>query len=439
MNTQRFSGAPRVWRSVVLGTAVSFFGVSFAHAATNVEVWYSLNSSNKQVFEKLVKQFNGSQADVTVKLKAFDDNNKIESALEAGVKSKNTPNLVQLADNSSPEDIASRKYILPLYNLVSKYPVKDVKWFMDDSNTFMRDAKGRLLAFPYMVDVPVMYYNVDAFKKAGISPAQPDRSWQGLQDQLVKLANKGSRTCPFTTDQTVSVNLENLAAVNNQFYTTSDNGLKGKTAPVFDFDILFVRHLSLMISWVRTELMVKPTQDVNAVKRFASGECAVLVSNSDHLGQFKNTRSLNFGMTGLPYYPQVTKTPGNAFVTGSALWAIDGHDKSQDKATSQFLQWLAQPANASQWYQNTGYLPLTDKAFAATDNAYYKNLGDWKGVVAAYQNKPAATSRGFKVSNYPEIKAMFQRKLDKALNGDEPAMVTLKSASTEASQMMRKK
>jgi multiple sugar transport system substrate-binding protein len=424
---------------VLLGTAASFFSVSLAHAATDIEVWYSLNSSNKQVFEKMVKQFNGEQADVNVKLKAFDDNKKIESALDGGVKSKSTPNLVQLADNSSPEDIASRKYILPLYNLVSKYPVKDAKWFVDDSTAFMRDAKGRLLAFPYLVDVPVMYYNVDKFKKAGINPAQPDRSWQGLQDQLVKLANNGSRTCPFTTDQTVSVNLENLAAVNNQFYTTADNGLKGKAAPVFAFDILFVRHLSLMISWVRTELMVKPAQDVNAVKRFANGECAVLVSGSENLGTFKNTRSLNFGVTGLPYYPQVTKTPGNAFVTGSAFWAIDGHDKTQDKATSQFLQWLAQPKNASLWYQNTGYLPLTDKAFTTTDNAYYKNLGGWKDVVAAYQNKPVATSRGFKVSNYPEIKAMFQKKLDKALNGEEPALVALKSASSEASQMMRQK
>ncbi len=177
----------------------------------------------------------------------------------------------------------------------------------------------------------------------------------------------------------------------------------------------------------------------NAVKRFANGECAVLVSNSSNLGMFKDTRSLNFGVTGLPYYPQVTKTPGNAFVTGSALWAIDGHDKTQDKATSQFLQWLAQPKNASLWYQDTGYLPLTDKAFTTTENSYYKSLGGWKEVVAAYQNKPVATSRGFKVNNYPEIKAMFHKKLDKALNGEEPAVVALKSASSEASQMMRQK
>ena len=439
MKTQRLISARTSWRTFALATAASFMAASFAHAATDIEVWYSLNPYNKQVFEKLAKEFNGSQGDVKVKLKAFDSTKEIESSLVAGAKSKTLPNLVQLDDNRSPVEIASHKQILPLYSLLAKYPIKDAKWFVSDDNTFMRDSKGRLLAFPYMIDVPVMFYNVDAFKKANVEPAVPNRSWQGLQDQLVKLANGGSRKCPLTTDQTVSVNLENLAAVNNQPYTTSDNGLKaGKTAPVFDFDILYVRHLSLMISWVRTELMVKPSQDVNAVKRFANRECAVLLSNSGNLGTFKDSRSLNFGMTGLPYYPQVTQKPGNAFVTGSALWATDGRPQAENKATSQFLGWLAQPKNAATWYQSTGYLPLTEQAFSSTNKSYYKDLGDWQQVVAAYQTKPVATGRGFKVSNYPQIKAMFQQKLDRALNGQDPAVVALKSASSEASVLMKK-
>src|SRR3546814_15226154 len=84
------------------------------------------------------------------------------------------------------------------------------------------------MAFPYMLEVPVMYYDIDAFKKACLVPAVPQRSWMGLQGQLVSMANKGSRHCPLTTDLPVSINLENLAAVNNQLFASSENGLKGK-------------------------------------------------------------------------------------------------------------------------------------------------------------------------------------------------------------------
>ncbi|NYT61347.1 extracellular solute-binding protein [Alcaligenaceae bacterium] len=410
-----------------------------AAAATDIQVWHTLNPYNSKVFENLVKDFNKSQKDVKVELKAFNTPEDIEAALAKTTK-QNKPNLVQLDDARAPDDIAKRPYIVPLHILAAKYPVKDLKWFLAEGNTFIRDAKGQLLAFPYMVDVPVMYYSIDAFKKAGLQPTVPQRSWKGLQDQLVTLANNGSRRCPMTSDQTVSINLENLAAVNNQPYTTEENGLKkGKGSPVFTFDSMYIRHLSMMISWVRTELMVKPEFDAVAAKRFANGECAVLMSTSSNLGWFKDSKKLDFGVSGLPYYPEVTQKPGNPFVGGSALWAISGLSKESDAASIQLLAWLAQPAQASHWFQSTGFLPLTKQAFDQTDGGYYKSLGDWRNLVAVYASNPPVMSRGFRINNYPKIKAMFRQKLDGAFNGQQPAVTALKSASAEAGQIMRER
>src|SRR3546814_10016254 len=87
------------------------------------------------------------------------------------------------SDLRAPDGVAGRSYIQPLHALLAKHPIKDAKWFLSEQNTFARDSKGRLVAFPYMVDVPVMYYNVDAFKKAALKPAVPRRAWSGLQDQ----------------------------------------------------------------------------------------------------------------------------------------------------------------------------------------------------------------------------------------------------------------
>lgn len=410
-----------------------------AAAATDIQVWHSLNPHNKKVFEDLVKDFNKDQKDVKVELKAFDKPEDIEAALAKVKKREDKPSLVQLDDSHAPDEIAERSYIQPLHAMVAKYSIKDAKWFLPQTNTFIRDTKGRLLAFPYMVDVPVMYYNIDAFKKADIKPAVPQRSWKGLQDQLVTLANNGSRNCPLTSDQTVSINLENLAAVNNQPYMTEDNGLKAKGNPVFTFDAMYIRHLSMMISWVRTELLVKPEFDEVAAKRFANGECAVLMSTSSKLGWFKDSKKLNFAISGLPYYPEVTQKPGNPFVGGSALWAISGLSKESDAASVQFLAWLSQPKQAADWFQNTGFLPLTKQAFDQTDKSYYKNLGDWQHLVAVYASNPAVTSRGFRINNYPRIKAMFQQKLDGAFNGKQPAVTALKSASAEAGKIMRER
>src|SRR5690606_30781648 len=147
----------------------------------------------------------------------------------------------------------------------------------------------------------------------------------------------------------------------------------------------------------------------------------------------------DFAVSGLPYYPQVTKSPGNPFVGGSAFWAVNGRPKEQDKATSQFLDWLAQPEQAAKWYQETGFLPLTRDAYNLTLEDYYKPLGQWQKLVSVYAKDPSTHNRGIRVRNYSKIRTMFNQRLTKALDGEEPATVMLKSASTEAGQIMKQR
>ncbi|AQS52298.1 glycerol-3-phosphate ABC transporter substrate-binding protein [Paenalcaligenes hominis] len=418
----------------VLFSALAGLVSTSAWSATDIQVWYSLNAHNKKVFEQLVKDFNKQQKDIAVKTRAFDSQNDLDAALSLTAE-KERPHVVQLPEVSGMDDVATRAYIQPLYQALNKTTAKNTKWFLPSENNFMHDAKGRLLALPFMAEIPVMYYNIDAFKKAGLTPTQPSRSWQDLQGQLVTLANNGSRRCPLTSDQPVSINLENLAAVNKQIYGPGVG--KGKAG--FNFDTMYIRHLSTMISWVRSEILVHPSQFVQSPTRFAEGECAVFMSNSGNIGQFADQRRLDFAVTGIPYYPQVTATPGSPFVTGSGLWLTKGHGAAADQASAEFLAWLAQPEPAATWFQKTGFLPLTQEAFANTGADYYKNLGDWRSLVAVYSQKPENTARGFKIKNYHQIRAMFNTTLESALEGKQPAMTALQSAAAEANKLINAK
>lgn len=411
--------------------------MSSAGFAADITVWHALNHHNETAFEKLVKKFNSQSKTTKVQLDSFNSPEVLEAKL-AAAKKGSVPNLVQLEARRSPAADDGHSNVKPLHSLLAKYPIKDAKWFVHAENGFARDDKGRLMAFPYMAEVPVMYYNISAFKKAGLKPEVPNRDWSQLQGQLVDLANRATRDCPATSDQPVSINLENLAAVNNQFFTSNKNG-SAKGAPSFSFDTVYVRHLSLMISWVRSEIMVKPEFDSSATTRFANNECSVLLSESGNLGAFRDVNALDFGISGLPYYPQVTKAPGNPFVDGAAFWVTEGQDTEHEKSVVEFLAWLAQPENAANWYQETGFLPLTEQAFAETGSGYYKNLGDWRNLVAVYNKKPAVTASSFKIKNYPKIRAMFHLTLQRALSGEQSAPTALKAASSQAARLMNEK
>jgi len=401
-----------------------------AFSATEIQVWHALNEHNGKVFADMTKRFNRSQSDVKVVLQDFYDAEALDQAL-AMVEGDQRPHLVQLPETTGLDDVATRTYVRPMYQLLANAPMQESTWFLPSENNFMHDTKGRLLALPLMAEVPVMFYNSAAFEKANIADGQPSRAWNELQSQLVDVANNATRRCPITSDQPVSINLENLAAVNKQFYAGDAGQQQG-----FNFNSLYVRHLSTMISWVRSEIMTPPEFNELATQRFAQGECGALLSNSGNLGTFLNQADLQFSVTGLPYYPQVTETPGNPFVTGSGLWSLAGHDSSEDEASAAFITWLAQPEQAATWHQETGFLPLTKEAFAATDSNYYAPIGEWQNLVAVYNQKPEATTRGFRVPNYHLIRAMFNQTLDTALTGQQTAITALETAAEQANQLM---
>ncbi len=413
-------------------SAVLLFS-STASAASDISVWTTLGQHNQKEFEALVNSFNRSQKDIKVTVRAFASDEELDMVLSQQA-ANDLPNLVQLSEMSGQDEIVDRSYILPLHTLLGKQGLGNVSWYLAN-NPFMRNNRGQLQAFPFMAEVPVVFYNLEAFDKAGLQGQAPSRSWSELQAQLVELANNGSRQCPMTSDQPVSVNLENLAAVNNQLYGLTP-GAKGQ--PNFKFDVMYIRHVSMMVSWVKSELMVKPEFLPQSPRRFADGECAVMFSDSGLLGEYAATRNLKFAIQSLPYYPEVTQVPGKPFVTGSGLWATKGHSKGSDQATTAFLSWLAQPEQAARWYQSTGYLPLSKEALSATPDAYYSKLGEWKNIVSAYASGSSATAKG-SFRNYRQVRAVFNQSLESALEGKQPAVTALNTAAAEANRLLQQK
>jgi multiple sugar transport system substrate-binding protein len=425
----------------ILGLSLAMAVAGTAHGAgVNIEVWHNLSGSNKAEFEKLAKKYNKEQDEVVVSLRGFDNAKALQAAAADAVAKKKAPHLLQLEDNHSPDVVSEHKAILPLHQLLAKYPVKDLNWFVPATSSFIRDSKGRLLAFPWMAEIPVMYYNLDHFKKAGLDVNKPPRTWSDLQGDLLKLRDDAGLDCPYATNNQVAVHLENLAPINNQLFTTNDNGLvTGKAAPTFNFDTLYMRHLALMVSWKRSFLFTASADDLQNDKQFADGKCGVLMSGSGSAGQFMNTRGLKFGVAPLPYYAQATKNPGRPFVSGSALWAMAGHPQGEEKATAQFIAWLSKPVNAAQWHQNTGYLPLTDAASRAAGVSFYDKVPGVNVLVESMRGAPNATSRGFRMKHYDRIEPVLNAELNLALEGTTPPMAALNNASNKARTIVQQR
>lgn len=423
--------------STFLGAA--FLAASVAQAApVEVEVWLTLSPHNQSEFEKLARQFNNEQNDTKVIVKGFANRAALRAASQKAIAENRKPNLVQIEDDRSPELTALHKDILPLHELLKQYPISDLNWFLPQTTGFMRNSKQQLLAFPFMAEIPLMFYNTDGYKKSGLDAGKPAATWIELQAHLIALRDKADYTCPYGTSQQVSIHLENLAPINDVMFITPNNGLDtGKQQPELNFDSVFMRHLSIMVSWKRSDLFTQHTNGDEADEMFAKNKCAVVTTGSGVLGQLLATRGLNFGVAPLPHYQQVAEKPGTPFIGGSALWTTSGHTKEQNKATMAFLAYLAKPVVAAGWHQRTGFLPLTDAAYRTADVAFYDKVPGARNVINSMKNANHKNSRGFRMKNYARVEAILSREFNDALTGKTPPVQALNIAISESKPLMQ--
>src|SRR3546814_6858783 len=121
MKTRQLAGLARALRasrrSWGFGAAMLAAGATQG-ATVEIEVWHTLTGPNKAEFEKLAKRFNKEQSDVEVELRDFSSAQTLQKDAAEALKKKKGPNLVQLADNRSPEVVRSEEHTSELQSLM---------------------------------------------------------------------------------------------------------------------------------------------------------------------------------------------------------------------------------------------------------------------------------------------------------------------------------
>ena len=106
---------------------------------------------------------------------------------------------------------------------------------------YYSSSDGKLISMPFNSSTPVLYYNKDAFKKAGLDPDNPPKTWKEVAEAGKKLREAGME-CGYTTGWPSWIQLETFAAWHNVPFTTKNNGFGGLDAELAVDSPAFVKH-----------------------------------------------------------------------------------------------------------------------------------------------------------------------------------------------------
>ena len=427
--------SPRRGRAVATVAATFAFiaAACLPHAAlavTDVRVWHSMTGVPAQTFASMVEAFNAEQKNYRVDLVFKGDDKATTAAGIAAMSLPDGPDLLQVSEVASGEVLAVRNGVRPIYEILPLAKSKDFEFFIPGAVSFMKDERNRIRAFPLEASVPVLLYNQTAYAKAGIATDAPPATWRDLQGQLIKLqdAGKGMK-CSYTTSDPAWIHIENLGAMHGEAIATKNNGLDGTGATLTFNDLLHVRHIALMMSWVKSELYVPSGHGEEGDARFASGECGVLTTASGSLGDIQKAAHFPIGVAPLPFYEEGARQPVNTLVGGSALWAVQGRTKDVYNGIAAFLAYLATPVVSVEWHQKTGSLPWTSAAYLVSERTgWYDKLPGLGGVMKAAATSVGPTARGIRLPNYDKVRDIMDEQLDAVWSGAKPPKLGLDDA-----------
>ena len=255
-------------------------GAGPAVAATEIDWWHSMSGASGERVNEIATKFNASQSNymvVPVFKGAYDES---MSAAIAAYRSGKAPHILQVLEIGAAAMMAERKAIKPVYEVMAQAGEKfDPKAYLPAVTGYYGDTQARMLSMPFNSSIPVFYYNKDAFRKAGLDPSKPPKTWDEVQEATLKVKDTGM-ACGFTTGWQSWVQLENMSAWHNQEFATKLNGFGGLDAKLVFNNQVLVRHVAKLSSWVKSGLFTYAGRANEPEAKFNSGDCAMLTSSS---------------------------------------------------------------------------------------------------------------------------------------------------------------
>jgi sn-glycerol 3-phosphate transport system substrate-binding protein len=415
-------------KSLVVAAAIAAAAAP-AHAQVEIQWWHAMGGALGEWVNGLAKEFNDSQKDYRVVTTFKGSYDESMTAAIAAFRAGNAPHVLQVFEVGTATMMASKGAIVPVGKIMTDAGYKfDPSVYVPAVAGYYTAPNGQMLSFPFNSSTTVFHYNKDAFKAAGLDPEKPPKTWPDVVRAAASLKASGHR-CPLTTSWISWTQLENFSAWHNVEFATKRNGFNGLDARLAFNSPLHLRHIENLANLSKQGLFVYKGRGNAADAVFVAGECAMTTGSSALYGNIKRNAKFASGISTLPYYPDVEGAPQNTVIGGASLWVMSGKKPDEYKGVAAFFNHLSKADIQAKSHQQTGYLPITMGAFEMTEKqGFYKQNPGTDVSVTQMIRKTTDKSRGIRLGNFVQIRAVIDEELEQVWAGKKSAKEALDTA-----------
>jgi sn-glycerol 3-phosphate transport system substrate-binding protein len=426
-----------MFRKTLMAAAALMAMAHSASAATEITWWHAMDGHLGDVVNELATRFNKSQSEF--KLVPVNKGNYQETmtAAIAAFRAHNQPDIVQIFDAGAATIINAKGAVIPVQDIMENNGVDfNIKDYIPGVRYFYADSDGKMIGMPFNSSTPLLYYNKDAFAKAGVK--NPPKTWQEFEEVAPKLKKAGY--VGLSQSMSTWIFFENFMSRHNLQLATENNGYDGTDAK------LLYNNKDLKDFWRNVKKWKDegyygyygrdwgPNQDA-----FLHQKVAMWIGSSGSFGGLRSSAKFKFGAAELPYVKGVGDAPKHTFIGGAALFALSGHSDEENKGVAEFFKFLTQPKIQYYWHKETGYVPITNAAYElAKKDGYYKESPDAEVGIKQLSEPGGKWTKGYRLGFYPQIRNVIYDEVDKIMSGDESVDDAFNTIETQGNALLKR-
>ena len=405
-------------------------------AKTEIQWWHALQLVLGERVNEIAAKFNASQNEYEVKPIFKGSYPETLNAAIAAYRAKQPPHIVQVYEVGT-QTMLSSGAVYPVFQLM-----KDNKLVID-WNDIIPPVKtyystgGNLYSMAFNSSTPILYYNKDLFKKAGLAD-KPPATWDEVEAMAKKIVAAGGK-CGASAAWPSWTLVENMHTWHDQPFADHNNGFDGLATTLRINGNLGVKSMEMLARGVKEGWFTYNGRLNKAEANMAAGECGIFLSSSAFMGNLARQAEGKFAW-GTGFLPRLAGFPqGNSIIGGATLWVMKGAKPEEYRGVAQFFKYLASTENQAWWAGVTGYLPLTNAAVKAMESSgiYDKNPNLKTAVSQMNSGKTTPNSQGIRLGNYPSIRDAIEEQMENIFSGNKTAKQGLDDAVAKASDILK--
>jgi sn-glycerol 3-phosphate transport system substrate-binding protein len=403
--------------------------VSSSAEVQNLEFWHSMTGAKGKLLQSIIDEFNAlpqNQSRLQVKTQFVGSYEEALNKLRTALLGGRGPNVMQVTDIGTRVMVDSES-IVPLQDFIDKDPEFPLSLLLPPIRKYY-EVEGRLRSLPFASSNPLLYYNADAFEKAGID--HPPATFQELEDDARKLTNKETKVFGLTWPLN-SWFFEQFLAKQGAVLVSPDNGRSGLPEDANYLSPEAIRFVSLWYKMVKDGTFANVGRGWDpAEQNFLAGRAAMLITSTSDI--FEVSKQAPFKLLTAPIPGPDKETKGGTIIGGNSLWILKKKSEAEQKESYQFVKFMASAAVQERWHKNTGYFPIrTDVMESLKAQGFYKSFpAAWIAIEQLKNSPDIPATRGALMGVFPEARDHITTAIEEILSGQSEVSAALKRAKT---------